>query len=386
MTSARSNDGYDLVVVGGGIFGLSVAWEAGRRRRRTLLVERRTIPNPVAASYGPSRKIRSTYLDPHYARLAREAMVAWRQIEAELGAELYVPAGNLAFTALDEQPHLDRLEAVARQVGSRVRCLDQQQLRAEFPQFRQARRALLEVEAGFLRATACVEALRELAGRVGVRFETGQEVEAIEPSGPGLAVRTARATYSAERVVLAGGGWSERLCPDLRQALSQSQQGIMYLRGVPPAFSRPALPPFSCPDEGYYGFPAEAAIGLKIAHHSLGRPLDDPDFDRATTPPDFAEGARRFVRDQLGLDPADYAVSFDSCMYNLSRGNDFLLDAHPDRPGLFLATGGSGHGFKFGSLLGTIVLDRLDGVPSDRWSPHFSYASFLAAPPTARPL
>jgi glycine/D-amino acid oxidase-like deaminating enzyme len=98
MNSDQPGDGYDLVVIGGGIFGLSVAWEAGRRGRRTLVVERRSIPNPVAASYGPSRKIRSTYLDPHYARLAHEAMAAWRDVEAVVGAVLYVPAGNLSFT------------------------------------------------------------------------------------------------------------------------------------------------------------------------------------------------------------------------------------------------------------------------------------------------
>src|SRR6266508_5689493 len=87
---------FDLIVVGGGVFGLSTALEAGRRRRRTLVVDRRVVPNPMAASFGPSRKIRSTYLDAHYTRLALEAMAAWRQIEVETGAELYVADGNLS--------------------------------------------------------------------------------------------------------------------------------------------------------------------------------------------------------------------------------------------------------------------------------------------------
>ena len=39
----------------------------------------------------------------------------------------------------------------------------------------------------------------------------------------------------------------------------------------------------------------------------------------------------------------------------------------------------SGHGFKFGSVLGRIVLDRLDGIQSNRWSPQFSYDFFLTA-------
>src|ERR1700693_2340688 len=73
---------FDLIVVGGGVFGLSTALEAGRRRRQTLVVDRGVVPNPISASYGPSRKIRSTYLDPHYTRLALEAMAGWRRRKA----------------------------------------------------------------------------------------------------------------------------------------------------------------------------------------------------------------------------------------------------------------------------------------------------------------
>ena len=67
-------------------------------------------------------------------------------------------------------------------------------------------------------------------------------------------------------------------------------------------------------------------------------------------------------------------------MYNLSMSNDFLLDFHPNMPGVFVATAGSGHGFKFGSIIGKVVMDRLDGVASARWSsPLFSYDAFLTA-------
>src|SRR5437762_12654310 len=119
---------FDLIVVGGGVFGLSTALEAGRRKRRTLCLDRGAVPNPIAASYGPSRKIRSTYLDPHYARLAHEAMAAWRDVEAQVGAELYLQVGNLSYTSLDESAsggRLDGLRAVAQSVDSAVRDLDE---------------------------------------------------------------------------------------------------------------------------------------------------------------------------------------------------------------------------------------------------------------------
>ncbi|HEX9127037.1 MAG TPA: FAD-dependent oxidoreductase, partial [Methylomirabilota bacterium] len=147
---------FDLIVVGGGVFGLSTALEAGKRRRRTLLVERHTVPNPISASYGPSRKIRSTYADAHYTRLALEAMAGWREIEAETGKELYVAAGNLNVSDGEADAHLETLEANARRAGAKVRRLGTDDLRREYPQFRRGHRALLEEEAGFLRATDCV--------------------------------------------------------------------------------------------------------------------------------------------------------------------------------------------------------------------------------------
>lgn len=377
MSSGAPTGALDLIVVGAGIFGSSVAREATRRGRRTLVLERGPIPNPISASFGPTRKIRSTYLEPHYAKLAREAMAAWREIEAELGIELYVPAGNLNFTGLDSQPKIDQLEAVAREVGSRVETLDQAQMRARFPQLKRARRGLLEPEAGFLWATKGLETVQGLARRNGATLLDRQEVLAIEPSGTGLEVRTADARYQAPAVVVAGGGWSNRLFPDFDGVLWQSQQGLAYVDGVGPELFRPQLTPFSCPDEGFYGFPAEPGVGFKVAQHAHGVPTD-PDFDRATTPDGFKEGVARFLREDFGLNLEQHRVTFDSCMYNLSPSNDFLIDFHPRRPGVLLATAGSGHGFKFGSMFGKIVMDRLDGNDSGRWSPLFSFDTFLA--------
>src|SRR5215471_15154465 len=238
-------DGFDLIVVGGGVFGLSTALEAGRRGRTVLVIDRRAVPNPIAASFGPSRKIRSTYLDQHYTRLALEAMAGWRRLEAETGAQLYVADGNLNVSDASTDAHLEQLEVNARRGGAKVRWLDAADLRREFPQFRPGRLALLEEEAGFLRASDCVVALRGLAEKHGVRFVTGQD---------------------AALVVVAAGGWSKRLFPELGAALWQCQQGIMYLEGVPEEFCRPRFPPYSAPTTGFYGFAAEPGrVGLKIA-------------------------------------------------------------------------------------------------------------------------
>lgn len=47
-------------------------------------------------------------------------------------------------------------------------------------------------------------------------------------------------------------------------------------------------------------------------------------------------------------------------MFN-SRKGDFLITYHPDYPNLFVATGGSGHGYKFLPVLGDKIVDAIEG-------------------------
>jgi glycine/D-amino acid oxidase-like deaminating enzyme len=380
--AAPPSDRFDLLVVGGGAFGLGTAAEAARRGRRVAVIERGPLPNPVAASYGPSRKIRSTYTEPHYAQLARAAMTAWRQVERETDSTLYLAVGNLAYTALDEQPYLDDLEVVSRQIGADLEVLDGSEVRARYPQFRLAKRALLERDAGFVRASACIEALRVLAERAGATILPERETTAIDLDGADVVIRTATGEqFRGERAVLALGGWSKRLLPELANVLTQTKQGLMYLSSVPPEFRSPTLPSWSCPDAGFYGFPAWEADPFKVAQHIQSPAVDSPDFDRKTTPDGFVEDSYAYLREHLGIDATATTVRAESCMYNLSPTSDFLVDFHPDDNRLLVATAGSGHGFKFGSVIGSVVMDRLDGVSGgDHWNPIFAWDRVVKAP------
>ena len=383
-SSDNVSDRFDLLVVGGGAFGLGTAAEAAKRGTRVAVIERGPLPNPIAASYGPSRKIRSTYTEPHYAALARKAMQRWREIEAQTGDDLYLAVGNLNFTALDAQPYLDDLEVVSRQIGADIELLDQATLRARYPQFKLAKRALLERDAGFVRASACIESLRIVAGRAGATILPEREITAIDLDGPSVEVRTAGGErFQGARAVLAMGGWSKRLIPELTDVLTQTKQGIMYLASVPDQFHSPAMPAWGCSDDGFYGFPAWRSDVFKIAHHIQAEQVETPDFDRMTTPPGFVEGTYTFLREHFGIDAASTSIRAESCMYNLSPTSDFLVDFHPQDARLLVATAGSGHGFKFGSVIGAVVMDRLDNVAGDNWNPIFGWDAVVKAPAPA---
>ena len=50
------------------------------------------------------------------------------------------------------------------------------------------------------------------------------------------------------------------------------------------------------------------------------------------------------------------------CVYTDTWDGNFLISSHPEVEGLTVATGGSGHGFKFGPVLGGLIADAVQGV------------------------
>ena len=114
-----------------------------------------------------------------------------------------------------------------------------------------------------------------------------------------------------------------------------------------------AFPAFIAGD--LYGLPIHHGSHgwLKVASHQFGRAVD-PD-----APVQFEAAAiARAVREMRALLPAlrDAKLAhIEACMYDVSPDEDFIIDTLPDDPRILFATGLSGHGFKFGPLLGRIL-------------------------------
>ena len=53
------------------------------------------------------------------------------------------------------------------------------------------------------------------------------------------------------------------------------------------------------------------------------------------------------------------------CLYCDTWDGNFWIDRHPERAGLSVAAGGSGHGFKFAPVIGGLIADRVQGKPNE---------------------
>lgn len=370
------------VVVGAGVFGAAAALELRRRGRDVLLLDRGTPPHPEASSTDVSKVVRPDYgADALYTDLALEALEGWERWNRQWPAPPYHPDGFLVLAGQAMEPGGFEFESrrMLEGRGLAVEPLDRAALGRRFPAWSADSHpeGYWNPRAGWAESAAVVRRLVRLGREAGVEVRRGARVVGLDGrfwSHRTRGVRTADGgRIAADEVVVAAGAWTPALLPHLEGALRATAQDVVLL-GVedPERWRAPRFPTWAADvaRTGWYGFPALPDGRLKIGHHGPGRPHDPSDPSPGTVPAAHVERLRDFLRTSLpGLVDAPVVAS-RVCLYCDTADGDFWIARDPDRTGLTVAAGGSGHGFKFAPVLGGLVADVVEGVgdpPAERF-------------------
>jgi glycine/D-amino acid oxidase-like deaminating enzyme len=221
-----------------------------------------------------------------------------------------------------------------------------------------------------LHATECVHALADRLRARGGELREGVRVTRVEPAGDGGRVLLEDgSTLAADRVVVTAGPWVHDVLPDVDLPVRPTRQQVCYLAGLPPErFGVGAFPVFLV-GMHYYGFPLHGPGWLKVGSHAFGAEVDA----NAGYKPDMAEveSVRAFLRATIPEAAEAELALVDRCMYDVTPTEDFILDRHPGGAGVVIGSGFSGHGFKFGVLIGgllaALALDEPPALPLDRF-------------------
>lgn len=380
-----------IVVVGAGIFGITAALELRARGHAVTVVDQGPIPHPLAASTDISKVVRMEYgPDETYMALmeeARDGWLAWNAgWEADGGEALYHETGVVMVCREPMAPGGFEYESwqVLRRRGHRPERLDADSVTRRFPAWSTGRYVdgFFHAKGGFAESGRVVEALTLRAAREGVEVMSGRAVAGLVDEGERVSgVRTTGGeVIAADEVVLAAGAWTGKLLGGLERAIRATGHPVFHLRPRRSELFRAERFPTFTADvarTGYYGFPLNRDGVVKIANHGVGAAID-PDAPRAVQPHHHRR-LRAFLEETF---PAllDAPVVFTRlCLYADTQDEDFWIARDPGRRNVTVASGGSGHGFKFAPVLGGLIADAVEGKENPRlakfrWRPEVSLA------------
>ncbi|KAJ3037001.1 hypothetical protein HDV00_002133 [Rhizophlyctis rosea] len=400
-----------ILIIGGGAFGLSSAISLKKRGHPVTIFDRLPIPAQDSSSNDINRIVRTDYGGKAIEQeLALKAIDKWRHWDKEARTvlndnhPLFQECGILltcSTTALGpyEESCIEHLTSLG--FGEKLHRMEATTMASRFPGFADLTTThvsgYLNTTGGMVDANRTLRYLRRIAEECGVKFLegslAGRIVELIEEASAVKGIRTADGVDHFGTVLVAAGAWSATLVGELRPILAASGQSVMYIK-VPESIEKDYRPDvFPCwtadiTQTGMFGFPSHNGI-IKFACHSLGylnplppkpsststipttsptsqQPISTPrttvDSPSDTIPLAKYKTFRTFIETHFPKLAECEVVAAKLCWYCNTHDERFLISAVPKRPGLFVATGGSGHAFKFTPVLGNIIADVVTGV------------------------
>ncbi len=221
---------YDVIIVGAGVIGATIARNLARYNVNTLVLEKN---NDVGdeTSCANSAIVHSGY-DPHPGTLKAELNVKgcemFTKVCDELDVELKRIGSLTVATNAEEEETLEKLLVNGKENGANVRIVLQDELRKMEPFItKKATKALYAVDAGIINPFELVVALMENAIDNGVKLHLDEEVIDIKKDKDLYLVKTNKDEYVAKVVVNAAGVNSDII----NNYVSDKKEKIMPRKG-----------------------------------------------------------------------------------------------------------------------------------------------------------
>ena len=345
----------NIVVIGGGIAGLTTAWSLTKRGHAVTLVEQGPVPNPLSASGDEHRLMRRAYgAADGYARLISEALAAWDELWLDLGQSYYANRGVIAINQFPNDGGTLFRDSLDRGGYSYDRFTPHEAAE-RWPYLDPAtfRQAYYSADGGALLCQRIGAGLALWLRQHGATLRDNTTVAAVDEAA-GEVTLAGGEVLAADRVVVAAGAWTLKLLPDLADTLTICRTAVVYLDPPEPLRAAWAVSPAVQNVGGVisgYVLPPIDGTGLKFAAGVHKRLAHDP-MDHRVAAPGEGERLRDLFSAPFGDVSAYRVTKVVTCAYTFTGDHTFFCRA---RGRTVVVSACSGHGYKFGAAVGRRV-------------------------------
>lgn len=349
----------DVIVIGAGIAGSSIALRLAEKGQRVILLEKGRVGTEASGRNGGG--VRQQNRHPSELPLAMEAIKIWGNMQDELDCDVgYRRCGNLQMTMSPEEDIFYRqIYKREKSMGLDAEMLSPKEVHTLVP--------VLAKDVNITGGKYCptdgtanpllvVKAICRVARQKGVEIRDHEAVTGLTAkSGRITAAFTDAGEYRGAVFVNAAGPWARKLCNliglDFPSMVHRDQ--ILITEIIPHYIGQ-----FISYDTMYLRQALEGNVHLWGGHHPIG------DFDKRISYGAFPYAAERVgtVFPQLGKIKV---IRGFAGLTNWTPDEIAILDRAPNIENLFLAAGFSGHGFCLGPIVGRLISEWIvNGEPS----------------------
>ena len=357
----------DIVIVGGGVMGLSIAHSLTERSAgRVVLLEKSYLG---AGSSGKSGAIcRQHYSNALTALMARNSLAVYRDFPNRVGGPaVFTHTGMLVVVHNQDRHALETNVAMQQSLGIDVRLISTQEVRTIDPEAKLEAQELaaFESEAGYVEAVQVVASYAAAAQRLGATIECDEPVESLRVEGGRIkGVQTRSGGWDCGTVIVAAGPWAGRLVAPLGLALP-----IQAYRTQVGLFRRPVSIPKGGPvygdfSQGIYFKPTHGDMvhAGSIGGEEIHDPVDPDSYPEAADA-QWLPGIRQRLSRRVPAMARGFGRGGYGALYAITPDWHPVIDSCPGVAGLFVAAGFSGHGFKMAPVVGCLMAELvLDGA------------------------
>ncbi|KAI1630449.1 FAD dependent oxidoreductase [Exophiala viscosa] len=402
MTSSKQS----YLIVGAGVFGVSTAYYLIKKYpdASVTIVDRDAYDaeSRVAASWDWNKVVRADYDDIVYCRMGLESQdifksdPLWKPYFHETGI-YWMCRSDYAQEVIDNYKKLGRKADLAAVPIDEARKLYGGLF--EDADYTGVKEVLINKTSGWAAAGDCLVAVTAECLKLGVKYVTAEVASLqIDKSGRCQGVKTKSGkTLTASHVILSTGAYTPKLLE-----LSAADTGLTSLRaehrilagGITTGMTKlddKSYPRFASMPVGVQGYTAEQGpfIGslpptkdkeLKwwgqtifkndqevVPGRYVSAPPPEPDYAQWNVSGKLKEDIHHANKVFYGKNGASWKMEKHRiCWDAFTTSSDFIISPHSAAKGLYVATCGNFHGFKFFPVLGKYVIQMLeDDLPAD---------------------